>query len=123
MQKKNMEKMEAIPATFMNDPVFRRLGEVARYGALNEEERAAYKHSLKVYRDNYAIAETERAEGRAEGVAEGMAEGMAKGMAKGIAVGEMNRTRQIAKTDNSMGMSVNHIIRLTNLSRKEIEEL
>ncbi len=33
---KNMEKMEAIPQTFTNEPVFRRLGQVARYAALTE---------------------------------------------------------------------------------------
>ncbi len=65
--------MEAIPQTFAKDPVFRRLGKVARYAALNEKDKQAYKESLKAYRDGYAIAATERAEGRAEGLAEGIA--------------------------------------------------
>ncbi|MDE6548402.1 MAG: Rpn family recombination-promoting nuclease/putative transposase [Muribaculaceae bacterium] len=69
---KNMEKMEALPQTFTKDPVFRRLGEKAKYAALTEKEKKAYRESLKVYRDNYAIAETERTLGRAEGRAEGI---------------------------------------------------
>lgn len=60
-----------------------RLGAEARYAALNEEDRIAYKKSLKAYRDAYAIAETERAEGRAQGIAEGLAKGLAQGCAKG----------------------------------------
>lgn len=71
---KNMEKMEAIPQTFRKDPVFRKLGEVAQYAALSEENKTAYKKSLKAYRDAYAIYKTERAEGRAEGRAETIAE-------------------------------------------------
>ncbi len=67
---KHMETMEAIPQTFTKDPVFRRLGKVARYAALNEKDKQAYRESLKAYRDGYAIAATERAEGRAEGRAE-----------------------------------------------------
>lgn len=78
---KNMDKMETIPQTFLDEPVFRRLGKVAKYATLNDREKKAYKESLKVYRDNYAIAETERAEGRAEGKAEGIAS-MIKGMAR-----------------------------------------
>ena len=76
--------MDMIPQTFMNEPVFRRLGDVARYGALTERDKKAYKESLKVYRDNYA-AETARNEGRAEGMAKGIEKGMAKGRAEVIA--------------------------------------
>lgn len=62
--------MDTIPQTFMSDPVFRRLNNVAKYAALTDRDKKAYKESLKVYRDNYAIAETERNEGRAEALAE-----------------------------------------------------
>ncbi len=82
---KNMDKMETIPTVFLNDPVFRRLGKVARVAALNETQRVAYNKSLKMYRDNYAIAKTERNEGFTEGHLEGLAEGIQKGMEKGKA--------------------------------------
>ena len=88
---KNMEKMEAIPQTFMKEPVFRSLERVARYAALSENDKKAYKASLKAYRDAYAADEASRnrgkAEGRAEGLAEGRAEGLAEGMKKGLAEG------------------------------------
>ncbi len=64
---KNMEKMESIPQTFMKEPIFERLGKVARFAALNDKEKEAYKESLKAYRDSYAIAATEREEGMLEG--------------------------------------------------------
>ncbi|MDE6271940.1 MAG: hypothetical protein K2M31_02920, partial [Muribaculaceae bacterium] len=104
---KNMETMESIPRTFMQDPVFRRLGDVARYGALSDREKKAYKESLKVYRDNYAIMETERTEGRAEGRAEGLAEGRLK----------------IARAMLSDGMNPDVISKYTGLSLQEISNL
>ncbi len=65
---KNMYKMETMPKVFLNDPVFQRLGKVAKVAALKEEDRTAYNASLKAYWDAYAIAKTERDEGVAEGV-------------------------------------------------------
>ena len=79
---KNMDKMEAIPQTFKKDPVFNKLGKVAQYAALNDEDKKAYKKSLKAYRDAYAIYQTERAESRAQGIAEGRAEGRAETIAE-----------------------------------------
>ena len=72
---KNMDKMEAMPKVFMNDPVFRKLGKVARVAALSSAERSAYDASLKSYRDSYSIAKTERTEGFNEGMEKGIAEG------------------------------------------------
>ena len=103
--------MEAIPTTFMKDPVFQRLGQVAKYATLNEKEKKAYRESLKVYRDNYAIAETERTEGRAEGRAEGILEG------------EAIACRKVAKNMMKMGMDIETISNATGLSIQEIRNL
>lgn len=65
---KHMENMDRIPAAFMNDPVFMKLEDVAKVGALDDKERREYERSLKIYRDNRIIMQTERAEGFAEGV-------------------------------------------------------
>lgn len=99
--------MEAMPQVFNNDPVFRRLGEVAKLAALDKEKRSAYEKSLKIYRDNYAIAMTERAEGRAEGIAEGRAEGIAKGV-------------QIM---SEMGIPSNVIAEKFNITLVKVEEI
>ena len=63
-----------MPDVFMKKEIFKSLEESARIGALSEKERMPYEHSLKVYRDNYAIAQTERQQGRAEWRAEWRAE-------------------------------------------------
>lgn len=119
---KNMEKMEAIPTVFLNDPVFRRLGEVARVAVLGNSERRDYERSLKTYRDNYAIFKTERsegyAEGKAEGYAEGKAEGIAEGKAEGLAEGEAKFIKRMA----SNGKTIAEIADLTGYSNNEIEQ-
>lgn len=104
---KNLESMQTMPKTFAQDPIFNRLGQVARLGALSKSQRAAYDQSLKNYRDSYAIAATERAEGRAEGRTEGRAEG---------------RT-ETARNLIAMGMADNFIEQATGLSKDEIATL
>lgn len=83
---KNMDKMDMIPQTFTKEPVFERLEKVARYAVLSDRQKKAYNESLKVYRDNYAIAETERNEGIAEGIAIGRAEGRAEAIAEQLQI-------------------------------------
>ncbi|MDE7441737.1 MAG: Rpn family recombination-promoting nuclease/putative transposase [Muribaculaceae bacterium] len=104
---KYMDKMEAIPNTFMKEPVFRRLEEKAKYAALNEKEKKAYRESLKIYRDNYAIAETERKEGREEGRKEGREDAF----------------RQVIKNMLGMGMDLEAVAKATGLSIQELENL
>lgn len=59
---------------------------VARYAVLSDKQKKAYNESLKIYRDNYAIAETERNESIAEGIAIGRAEGRAEAIAEQIQI-------------------------------------
>ncbi len=128
---KNMDKMEAIPTVFMNEPVFRRLGKVAKVAALNETQRKAYQKSLKMYRDNYAIAKTERNEGFDEGMAEGIEKGMAKGIEQGIAKGieeglEKGKYQEkvaIAKNLICLNIADDAISQATGLTIEEISNL
>lgn len=82
---KNMESMEAMPQSFIQDPVFRKLAQATQYANLSDKDQESYRKSLKAYRNAYAIYETERAEGRAQGLAQGIAEGRAVGKAEGRA--------------------------------------
>lgn len=111
---KNMDKMEAIPKVFLNDPVFQRLGKVARVAALKEEERTAYDASLKAYRDAYAIAKTERTEGFAEGHAEGRAEGRAEGI-ESVALNMMKSGVSDETIHEYTGLSHDQIVSLRNV--------
>ena len=117
---KNMEMMERIPKSFMQEPVFRRLSEVARVGALSDTERRAYDRSLKQYRDNYAVMQTERNAGRAEGRAEGLAAGRAEGLAAGRAEGRAEEKIELARRMLGYGMSVSDIAQITGLTAEEI---
>ncbi len=64
---KNLEDMNTIPQSFVDrNSIFQDFGNSARVAALSKEERIAYEASLKAYRDNHAIMETERQAGRAE---------------------------------------------------------
>ncbi|MCM1142535.1 MAG: Rpn family recombination-promoting nuclease/putative transposase [Muribaculum sp.] len=120
---KNMEKMEAMPTTFMKEPVFRRLGEVAKVAALDKKERREYEKSLKIYRDSYAIFATERREGFVEGLAEGEAKGRAEGRAEGLAEGEAKGKAILIKNLSSNGMTVSDISSMTGLTPEETERL
>lgn len=95
---KHMEKMETIPHSFTKDPVFRNLGRVARYAALNDDDKEAYRKSLKAYRDAYAIAETERSIGKEEGILIGKEEGILIGKEEGILIGEAKERRNSIRT-------------------------
>lgn len=102
---KNMEAMEAMPQSFIQDPVFRKLAQATQYANLSEQDKDAYRKSLKAYRNAYAIYETERAEGRAQGLAQGIAEGRAVGKAEGRA----EERRASFKTMLSFGISPEQI--------------
>lgn len=113
---KNMEKMEAIPQTFMKEPVFRSLERVARYAALSENDKKAYKASLKAYRDAYAADEASRNRGKAEGRAEGLAEGMEKGLALGIEKERVESFRNMI----SFGVSPSQIAKKYGITEEDV---
>ena len=79
----------------------------AKYAALSEHDKHAYKASLKAYRDAYAIAETERSEGRAEGRAEGKAEERKSNFKAMVSFGIT--TEQIAK---KFGLSEDEVLKI-----------
>ncbi len=65
---KNLEDMNTIPQSFVDrNSIFQDFGNSARVAALSKEERIAYEASLKAYRDNHAIMETERQAGYTKG--------------------------------------------------------
>ena len=95
---KNLPDLMERPVA-LQERVFKRVFSVAEIAKFNREERLAYEHSLKVYRDWYSVFRTAKikseakgfekghARGLAEGLKEGMEKGMAEGMEKGMAEG------------------------------------
>ncbi len=108
---KHMEALNRMPWEAQH-AIFKRLAEICETQALTPEERDRYEESLKVYRDNIAIAKYQKAKGRAEGIAEGEAKGRAEGRA------EVARNLKLLGT-----LSLSQIAEATGLTEAEIEAL
>src|SRR5574344_1497170 len=127
---KNMQALDRIPFA-ARKAVLERLGQIAEVSGLPQKLRDQYDESLKVYRDNLAVLEgakiegrTEgRAEGRAEGREEGRAEGREEGRAEGRAEGEKNMAKTMALKMKRAGMDIQQISQFTGLSKEEINAI
>jgi predicted transposase/invertase (TIGR01784 family) len=95
---KNLPKLQERPK-MLQEKVFEKLFAEAELAKLTPDEMKTYEESLKTYRDNYSIIETAKREGASEREIE-----LAKGMKK-------------------EGLSVDLIVRITGLSKEQIEKL
>jgi predicted transposase/invertase (TIGR01784 family) len=82
-----------------------------------------YQKSLKDYWDEYANITTAKEEGREEGRQEGIMIGEEKGIKIGEEKGRQERDIEIAHQMKLEGLSIELIIKLTGLSREEVERL
>ncbi len=103
---KNMDILERMPWAAQY-AAFKKLSEICETAALTPQERSRYEESIKVYRDNIAIAERDWMEGKAAGLAEGKAAGLA----------------EVAKNLKKMGLPLPDISKATGLTEAEIEAL
>ena len=90
--------------------VFDRLGSIAEIAAMPEKERHAYEESLRIYRDNLAIAKHEYRTGLAEGEARGEARGLAKGRKETeaeIFAENVMRMRSLGYDDRTISVCLN----------------
>ena len=130
--------MERIPTSFTQEPIFGRLGNVARVANLSETKRRAYDRSLKTSWDNYAVesAQESRAQIQYEkGLEKGLEKGMAKGIEKGIRQGRNEGIKQgiekgrnegvkaVAKSMMQKGFDIDTIASLTGLSIEDLKML
>ena len=101
-----MEILERMPWAAQN-AVFQRLAEVAEVSKLSKEDRLAYDHALKRYRDTLNSLRGAKEDGRAEGLAEGRAEGI-------LAVARKLKAKGINMADivDATGLSIEQINRL-----------
>ena len=99
---KNLVNFDRIPE-ILHERIFEKAFEKAELARMNKTEREQYEANLKVYRDNFAVLDTARAEGKAEGKIEGKIE-VARGMKK-------------------EGFDMTMISKLTGLSSEEIDWL
>ena len=99
---RHLEDFQTIPSIF-SDGVFSEAFAKAELANLGAQEYANYEHSLKIYRDLKSVIDTAYDEGKIEGKIEGKLE--------------------IAKSAKQMNIKIEDIIRLTGLTREEIDDL
>ena len=109
-----METLKRMPFKAQKS-VFDELEKIVDISALSKEERMKYDESIKVYRDNLAIASGQRKLGHKESFEEGMEKGIEKGMEK--------EKREIALNLKSIGLTPEQIMQATRLSLEEITNL
>ena len=95
---KHLEDFQTIPTIFA-DEVFSQAFEKAELAKFGQAELANYENSLKIYRDLKGVIDTAFDEGINEGVL------------------------KVAKNAKQMGLKIEDIIKLTGLSKDEIERL
>ena len=88
---------------------------IAKVGNLNSKDMNAYEQSLKIQRDNYSV--------RQAAVKEGFADGLMEGEVKGEIKGERKKALAVALGMKQENFSLDLIMKLTNLSKEEIESL
>jgi predicted transposase/invertase (TIGR01784 family) len=95
---KHLEDFQTIP-TIIADEVFSQAFEKAELAKFGQAELANYENSLKIYRDLKGVIDSAFDEGKLEGKLE------------------------TAKSAKLMGLKVEDIVKLTGLTKEEIERL
>lgn len=95
---KHLEDFQTIPSIF-SDEVFSQAFEKAELAKFGQTELATYENSLKIYRDLKGVIDTAFDEGKLEGKLE------------------------VAKSAKQIGLKVEDIIKLTGLTKEDIEKL
>ncbi len=115
---KNLPRLQERPRR-LQERVFERLFREAEIAKLNREDMNAYEQSLKIYRDNKNALDYMKKEGREEG----RQEGRAKGRAEGKAEGKIEALLAVAKGMKEQGIDLNAILKITGLTKEQIDQL
>jgi predicted transposase/invertase (TIGR01784 family) len=91
----------------MQEKIFKKVMNVAELANLNREERAAYEHSLKNYRDLQNVKDTYFMEGKVEGILEG----------------EKRGKKETAINARKQGLPMDVIVAITQLSEEELKNI
>jgi len=119
---KNLPRLQELPSQ-LQEKIFEKIFRVAEIAKMNKQEIAEYEDSLKKYRDLYSALDTAEKKGMTEGIIKGKIEGMTEGIIKGKIEGKIEGMTEIAQKAIEMGISIKDVIKLTNLSETQMEEL
>jgi len=111
---RNLEDLTKRPAK-LQEKVFAKLFEQAEIANYSEQEYNEYEHSLKIYRDLNNVIETAEIKGEKRGEA--------RGIVKGKIEGKAEKAKEIARTMLEEGLVIELIMKITQLSKEEIEQL
>jgi predicted transposase/invertase (TIGR01784 family) len=103
---KNLEDMDNMPSIFKDD-IFITAFEKAELSRLNQADLDRYEMNLKVYRDLKNTVDTAFDDGKIEGIIQGKIEGMI----------------EAARNGKKLGLDMETLIKLTGLSKEQIEQL
>jgi predicted transposase/invertase (TIGR01784 family) len=103
---KYLPRLQSLPIK-MQEKIFKKVMNVAELAKLNSEERAAYEHSLKSYRDLQNVKDTYFEEGKIEGRIEGRIEGKL----------------ETAINARKQGLPIDVIVAITQLSEDELKRI
>ena len=103
----------------MQENIFKKVMNVAEIAKLNREERAAYEHSLKNFRDLQNVKDTYFEEGFLEGEKRGKKEGKEEGILEGKKRGKI----EAAINARKHGLPMDVIVAFTQLSEDELKQI
>jgi predicted transposase/invertase (TIGR01784 family) len=115
---RNLEDLTKRPEK-IQEKIFKKLFEQAEIANYSEQEYNEYEQSLKIYRDLNNVIETAEAKGEKRGKAEGKAEGLVEGEEKG----RFKEKKMMATSMLAEGLTTELIMKVTQLSPEEIEQL
>ena len=107
---KNLPKLERIPVE-LKEQIFLKLFETAEIAKLKPEEYKQYEASVNAYRDIFNIKNT------------AFEKGIKKGKIEGKIEGEKKKAIEVAKNGLKAGLSIEIIMKLTGLTKEEINKL
>jgi predicted transposase YdaD len=111
---------------FLKEPKFilKEKAELAKFGSI---ERDKYETSLKNYRDLKSVIDTAFDDGKLEGLLDGKLEGLLEGKLEGLLEGKEAGLKEAriesARQLKALGVSIEIIMKSTNLTKTEIENL
>ena len=115
---KNLEDFQSMPTIF-SDEIFTKAFEKAELAKFGSLERDKYETSLKNYRDLKSVIDTAFDDGKLVGKLEGKLEGLIEGKEAGLKEARIESAKQL----KALGVSIEIIMKSTNLTKTEIENL
>ena len=115
---KHMDTLQRLPFKAQKS-VFDELEKIVDIASMTKEEREKYDESIRIFRDNKAIARGQHECGFAEGVKKGYDKGKSEGKEEGKIAGKRDDAINMKK----LGISNEIISKVTGLSLDEIEQI